>query len=354
MSGCGRGDAPASNAPASGRPPVNVEVFPIEQRDLRDSVTIVGSLAPNESVELRPEVSGRIEQIHFREGAHVEEGQILVQLDDAEVRAQLAAARAGYSLAKSSLQRVQQLVESATQTEAELDRARSEYERAVAEVELLEVRLARMTLRAPFSGTVGLRRVSPGDFVSQATLITTIEDVSRLKVEFEVPERALSRISPGSRFDLDLRGSGNGRLSGEVFFISPVVDRATRASTVLGIIESPGERIKPGMFVTVDLTLDTRQGALVVPESAVLSREGRQSIVVIRERDGNQVVEFVAVRLGLRGRGLVQIIPGNVPLEAGVPVVASGVGSIILIPGDRVNPRPLRAELIPPAPTAGT
>lgn len=342
--------APASGAPQRPqRPPVPVEVFPVEARTLRDAITIVGSLAPNESVDLRFELSGRISEIIFEEGQQVEAGQVLVRLDDSELKAQLAAAKASFALALSNLQRVRQLVESRSRTESDLDRATSEHDRAAAEVRLLEVRLARTELRAPFSGTLGAREVSPGDFVSPNTPVTRIEDLSQMKVDFEVPERALPRLKVGAAFSLAVAGES---LEGEVFFVSPVIDRSTRASNVKGIVRQPGERIKPGMFVTVALTLEARENALVVPESAILARSGGLAVVVVREKEGESVADFLPVRLGLRERGIVEIIPVRGPLAIGEQVVASGVGAVVLLPGDRVMPRPLKAELRPEPPSS--
>ncbi|MFH1498670.1 MAG: efflux RND transporter periplasmic adaptor subunit, partial [Verrucomicrobiota bacterium] len=159
-----------------------VEVINIQRRDLSESLNVVGSIAPNESATIRPEMSGLVRSIHFEEGQPVKKGDLLLQIDDAELRAQVAQTQARHDLARLNLERAENLRQTQSNTQADVDRARSEFAAAQAELALLEVRLQRTAVKAPFDGVPGGRTISIGDNVSPSTVITKIADLSRLKV----------------------------------------------------------------------------------------------------------------------------------------------------------------------------
>lgn len=357
LAGCGKG-APASPNKSSGKTSAAsrvqpVEVVNIQRRDLVETLNLVGSLAPNETAQIRAEIAGQIREVLFDEGQQVKSGQILVRVDDAELRAQLAQAEAKLALASQNLKRTQSLTSQQFISEADADKTRSDFDAAAAEVELLRVRLAKMLIKAPFDGIAGARTVSPGDFVNvsmTATAITTIDDLSRLKIEFQVPERFVSRVKPGTRFKVRARTpSGEASTTGQVYFASAMIDRATRSTQVKGYLDDLPEGFSPGMFANVELELATHKDVLVVPEGAILvTSVGGTQIVVAREKDGAHFADFVAVDIGMRTRGLVEISPANnsksAPIDENSLVVASGVGALILYQDGKVEPRPLRKE----------
>ena len=192
VAGCGK---PKSVAVAPVVPKQPVEVAAIRQRDLTEMLSLVGSLAPNESAQIRAEISGQVRAVLFEEGGMVKKGQVLLKIDDAELRAQLAQAEARFHLNELSLKRSQNLTESRSMSQAEADRVRSEFAASEAEVQLLRIRLAKMELKAPFDGVVGARTISAGDYITAATIVTTLNDLSRLKIDFQVPERYTSKIN---------------------------------------------------------------------------------------------------------------------------------------------------------------
>lgn len=322
-----------------------VEVTPVTRRDMADTLSVVGSLAANESVEVRPEVAGLIQAIVFEEGQKVAKGDLLVKIDDAELRAQIQQADARFRLTELTLNRSENLGETRTISQSELDRARADFAAAKAERTVLSVRLEKTEIRAPFDGIVGSRTISPGDYVTATTTLTTLNDLSRLKVEFDVPERYLRKLQPGTPFLLRARTIGVGaEVHGEVYFVSSLIDRATRSTEVKGILTNPPATLKPGMFANVELELEVRMGVLTVPEGAILSSTaGPQVIAVMSGKDEN-IAEFIPVRLGLRSKGFVEITPLRGVLADTQSVVASGVGSLILFPGARLEPRPLKPE----------
>jgi len=350
FSGCAKespaaGARPGGGAGSGGPQKQPVEVAATTRRDLIDTLTIVGSLAANESAEIRPEIAGLVREIVFTEGQTVKKGDVLVRIDDAELRAQLAQVQARYQLAELNVARSENLSESNTIPQSETDRARSEFASAKAELALLHTRLEKTQIKAPFDGLVGARVISPGDYVTASTVITTLDDLSRLKVDFQVPERFLSKVTVGTGFTLRSRALDLAtEVQGEVYFVSSVIDRNTRSSEVKGFLDEPPAALKPGMFANIELILDVRRGALTVPEGAILTVPGGSQVVAVRDQGADKIAEFVDVRLGMRSKGLVEIAALKGDLAEGQSVVAAGVGALIIPPGARLEPRPIREE----------
>jgi membrane fusion protein (multidrug efflux system) len=322
-----------------------VEVTPVQRRDLIETIVVVGSVTANESSIIRPEISGIVREINFNEGQAVRKGDVILKLDDSELRAQYNQAESAHRIANLTLQRVESLMKAATASQAELDRAQADYTSAKANLDLLSVRLARTEIRAPFDGVVNARALSPGDLVTTQTQITTIDDLSRLKIDFQVPERYIQKARTGNPIVVRATsGTETFQADGEVYFVSSTIDRNTRSIQVKGILTPPAPRFRPGMFANVELVLEIRKGVLTVPEGAILaSPEGVQIIASIN-RDGESIARFVDVKLGLRTRGLVEVAPVREgELTEGMNIVGAGVGSLQLFNGGRLTPRPLES-----------
>jgi membrane fusion protein (multidrug efflux system) len=324
-----------------------VEVVAITRRDLTESLRVVGSLAPNETATIRPEMNGLIRMIHFEEGRSVKKGDLLVKIDDAELQAQLAQTMTQHELAKLNLARAENLRETHSNTQADVDRVRSEFAAAEAEINLLKVRLARTEIRAPFDGVVEARTLSAGDYINTQSIITTLNDLSRLKLEFQVPERYIAKVRRGTPFTVESTTAGEDAAAvGEVYFVNSVIDRNTRSSEVTGYLTKAPSTVKAGMFAVIEILLEVRQGALTVPEGAIFVDErGPQLVTVVDDSDG-KVAAFLPVRLGLRTRGVVEVSAVKGVLTDEQWIVAAGVGSLALFPGARLDPRPLRAEFL--------
>jgi membrane fusion protein (multidrug efflux system) len=322
-----------------------VEVVAISRRDLSESLRVVGSLAPNETATIRPEMSGLIRTIHFEEGRQVKKGDLLIKVEDSELQAQLAQTRTRHELAKLNLARAENLRQTQSNTQADVDRSRSEFAAAEADIDLLKVRLARTEVRAPFDGVVEARTLSAGDYVNPQSNLTTVNDLSRLKVEFQVPERFLSKVRPGTKFTVRSTTLDDAvRIEGEVYFVNSVIDRNTRSSAVKGYVSSTAKGLKAGMFAEIEVVLEIRLGTLAVPEGSIfIDQRGPQLITVI-DQGGEKIAAFVPVTLGLRSRGLVEVISAKGEISEKTQVVAAGVGSLALFQGAKLEPRPLRAE----------
>lgn len=322
-----------------------VEVVPLERRDMAETLNLVGSLAANEAAQLRAEIAGQVREVRFEEGEHVKRDQVLLKIDDAELRAQSAQAESRFKLAGLNRQRSENLTEARSMSQAEADRALSEYATAEAELSLLRVRLAKTEIKAPFDGIVGARSISPGDYVTAATVITTLDDLSRLKIDFQVPERFVGKIRPGTSFTVRARSTNTeSQSSGTVYFVSPVIDRATRSSQVKGYVGNAPEGLKPGMFASIELVLEIRKAVLIVPEGAILATPKGTEIVAVSHVGGEDLAEFVPVELGLRARGYVEVRPVKGNLEENRRIVASGVGALILYPGAKLEMVPQKRQ----------
>lgn len=332
----GKGGAAATQVTA-------VEVMPVERRDLVETLNLVGSVAATESAQVRTEIAGVVREISVEEGQAVKKGQLIVKIDDSEIAAQTEEAESAYQLTLLNLKRSESLAKTSSVTQADRDRSEAEARSAHARYNLQKSRLEKTEIRAPFDGIVGSRAVSPGDYVTSQSVITNVSDLSRLKIEFEVPERFYRKVTPGTTFSVHI--DGDKTVAGEVYFVSSAISRETRSSMVKGYLKNPPPELKPGMFANIELLLEVHKDVLVVPESSILMTPDGGQIVLVEEKGADRVANFIRVDLGLRSRGLVEIIPVGTKISEKAIVVASGTGAIQLFQGGKLDPRPLRKEL---------
>ncbi len=298
--------------------PIVVETHTVQTRALADDVSAVGSLVSNESVVLRPEVSGRIETIRFRDGETVRRGAVLVELDSAVERAELQQARANLTLAESNFRRTQDLFGRKFVSQSSLDDARAKLEVARAGLALAQARLARMQIRAPFDGVVGIRSVSPGDFVQDGDALINLEDIATLKLDFRLPELYLDRVRPGQALELSSDVLPGEIHTATVEAIDPLVDAQGRAVRLRASLVNPEMRLRPGVFARVRLILAERAEVPVVPEAALVPAPGNTQFVY-RVEDGT--VQRVSVTTGQRRDAMVEVVDGLAP---GAVVVTAG------------------------------
>lgn len=289
------------------QPPATlVEVVQPQRGLVRDELLTFGSLLPDESVLLRPEIDGRIAALHFREGERVAAGTLLVSLDDAVSRAELAQTRANLELAERSLQRAQQLFQRGASNPQALDQARAQQRAALASVQLAEARLDKTRLRAPHAGTLGLRRVSAGDYVQAGQDLVNLEVLDPLKVEFRIPQRAVPQVRSGQAVELGVDAWPGERFPGRIYALNPRLDEVGRSQAVRARVANPDGRLHPGQFVRLWVILAERPQALLVPEEAVMPLGAQQYLNLVV--DGR--VERRVVQLGRRRDGLVEIREG--------------------------------------------
>lgn len=307
--------APAAGA--GGVQSVPVEASRVRIEVVTDEVSAVGTLRSNESVMVRPEIAGRISSINFAEGEPVEADQVLVSLDDSTHQAELADARAALKLAESNFRRLDELFGKGSITARERDEALARLESARATLQLSQARLNKTDVNAPFAGMLGLRRVSPGDYVTPGQNLVNLEDIDPIKVDFRIPERYLSSLSTGQLIRVRVDAFPDRAFEGKVFAIDPQIDPAGRSIAIRAYIDNPDLVLRPGLFARVRLIVAERPDAMVVPEQAIVPRGDQR--YVFRVVDGAAVLTEVSI--GQRRGGDVEIIAG---LSEGDTVVTAG------------------------------
>lgn len=300
-----------------------VDVVPVRQVSMPRSISAVGSLRSQDSVVLRPEITGRIVEINFEEGGKVAKDQVLVRLDDSVVRAELQQAQANLSLANSQYRRAQQLTKQGFISKQALDEASSQFKVRQAEVALARAHLDKTVIVAPFDGLIGLRTVSVGDYVSPGIDLVPIESIDPLQVDFRIPEQFLGDVRVGQKLAVSFDALPGQSRQGEVGAISPLVDVGGRSLLLRANVPNPDSVLRPGIFARVLLQF-ADDATLVVPETAIAPSGDEQ--YVYRVVDGR--VQRVAVRLGMRRAGQVAVIegvqPGDLIITSGLQKVSEG------------------------------
>lgn len=294
------------NARPSGVP---VEIGAIEIMTVNDEVEALGTLAADESIVIAPEIAGRVVSLGFREGQRVEKGQELVKLDTAILDAELKQSMADLAQARDTFERNKALVSRGAGTQVALDQATNTLAAQEARIQLARAKLAQSTIVAPFSGVVGLRSVSVGDFVSVGKPLITLTNLDPIKVDFRVPEIYLSRVKVGLPIHARVDAVPNRTFEGRIFAVDPVVDINGRAMRLRATIPNQDLALKPGLFARINIVVDRRQNALVIPETAVVP-DGANKIVYVVEGGKAKKVQ---VELGKRLPGKVEIVRGLTP-----------------------------------------
>lgn len=323
-SGAGQRPAPG---PAG---PVTVEVGKVEVMSLQDETQAVGTLRSRQGVMLRPEVSGRISRLGFRDGQRVRRGQLLVQLDDTLQQAQLGQAKAQASIARTNLQRNRELVAQNFVSQSAADQTAAALEVAEAQVALANAQLTRMSIVAPFDGVAGIRSVSVGDYVKDGADLVNIEDVGAMLVDFRLPEGVISRLKIGQGVDVSLDGLAGRSFKGHVDAVDSQLDANGRSLLVRAKLDNADGVLRPGMFARARIVFEVRPQALVVPEEALVPQGGKQYLVKVVDGDGGKVTQRLEARLGLRVPGKVEILEG---LAANDVVVTAGQARLMRADG---------------------
>ena len=326
----GRGAGPGG--PGGGMPPMPVEVAVARRDTVVDAIDATGQIEAVQAIELRPEVEGRLVGILVNEGTIVGRGTPLFKIDDAELRAEVEKAEADRDLARQALARTKQLLGQKASTASELERAEATARSTQAQLDLLNLRLARTTVRAPFGGVVGRRFVSLGDYVTTSTRLITLQTFDPQRAVFQIPERFADRVALGQRVAFRVAALAGREFVGVVDFVDPVVQLPGRTLTAKARVANPRRELQTGMFIEARLATATRPDAVVVPEDAVLSLQGARVVWVVK--DGKADRREVA--LGVRTPGFVEItrgvqaneqvvVGGAERLQPGAPVIATVV-----------------------------
>lgn len=315
---------PSVGAPPGGMPTMQVVAVEARGQPVTESLALVGSIAANELIELKSEIDGTIQEILFREGQPVEKGQLLIRLDETKLAADVAEFESNFKLGQANFERAKQLAEEKLISQSEYDQAAATFDVRQATLNRKQRELKDTRITAPFSGVIGARNVSPGQVIARNTLLTWLVDVDPIKVELNVPERFLGQLRLGQTLDLTVAAFGTNQFHGKVYFIAPAVDANTRTTLVKAEIPNPKLELKPGMFANLDLNLQVREHAIVIPETALSQLlEGGGAVVFVVDKAST--AQPRKVKLGVRMAGKVEVVEG---IETGDRVIVEGLQKI--------------------------
>ena len=306
---------------------VRVTGMVLEPQKFAENLSLSGSLEANEQVELRSEIAGVVEQINFKEGSKVSKGQVLFKVNDLELRAQLAKVKTAEKLAAENERRAQLLLEKEAISQEEYDVAGADLQSAKAESQLIAAQLGKATVKAPFSGTIGLRYISEGTYVTPATSIARLVNTDQLKLTFSIPEKYSGQVGVGTELSFTTAGS-NKEYTATVYAVEPGVDVATRTLKMRAMTQNEDGELIPGTFADVALPLEAVNDAIMVPTEALIPIQNGKKIFITR----HGLAKEVEVQTGARTANSVRVLSG---LKPGDTILTSGV--MILKDGAPVN-----------------
>jgi membrane fusion protein (multidrug efflux system) len=311
----------------NGGPPASTVSVALPHEDVWETrLKSVGSVEPIRGIVVEVEAAGIVDSIHFENGQFVKEGDLLVQIDVEVEKAQLRAAEATAALAATEFQRATKLRKSGNVPQSQLDRAIADLERAKAEIQNLQALIDRKTIKAPFGGRVGIRRINVGQYVPIGAPIVSLQADERVYINFSLPQKALSQLHPGMVMEITSDAYPKTSFKGELTAISPQIDPATRSVALQGTVDNPEGLLRAGLFVNVELIADATETVLLIPSTAILYAPYGNSVYVVEEatgEDGSQklVAKQKFIRIGRTRGDYVSILEG---LEPDARIVSAG------------------------------
>lgn len=299
------------------KPPSNVEAFIVTPTVLSQDIEMPGSLMAAEETELHPEVSGRVTGIYFNEGSHVGQGAMLVKLYDGDLQAQLSKLRIQLKVAKETLERYESLLKIGGVSVQEIEMYKLSVNNIQADMNIVQTNIARTSLRAPFSGKLGLRNISMGAYITPATTISTLRKVSQLKMEFTVPEKYGVGMKPGGQVEFGLENNDK-TYTAKIIATENNIAEETRSLRVRALVTNADAQLIAGAFVKVKIALGENNAALMIPSQAVIPKARNKQVIVYR----SGIANMETITTGIRDSSMVEITSG---LKAGDTVLITGL-----------------------------
>ncbi|WP_426063659.1 efflux RND transporter periplasmic adaptor subunit [Flavobacterium sp. DSP2-3-1] len=282
-----------------------------------NNLSLSGSIEANEQVEIRSEVSGIVEGIYFQEGSNVSKGQVLFKVNDLELRAQLRQTATREGLASENERRAKLLLQKEAISQEEYDLARADLKSAQAQSQLIKAQIAKTSVRAPFSGRIGLRSISPGTYITPAILVAKLVNTGKLKITFSIPEKYASQVKTNTYITFKVAGSDD-KYTAKVYAIEPEVAVATRTLQVRAIAENSSGKLLPGTFADVELPLDIIKDAIVIPTEAVIPVQNGKKVFISSNGQAKEVMIETATRTDASILVLSGLKPGDTVITSGV------------------------------------
>ncbi|KFF04510.1 efflux RND transporter periplasmic adaptor subunit [Flavobacterium reichenbachii] len=300
--------------------PTTVSGIVVKTTTFDNNLSLSGSIEANEQIEIHSEVSGIVEGIYFNEGTNVTKGQVLFKVNDIELRAQLRQAATKESLAGENERRAKLLLQKEAISQEEFDVANADYASAQAQSQLIRAQIGKTSVRAPFSGKVGLRSISPGTYITPTVLVAKLVNTSKLKITFSIPEKYASEVKSGSTIEFNVSGS-NKNYNAKIYAIEPEVAVATRTLQIRAIADNTDGKLFPGTFADVKLPLNTIKDAIVVPSEAIVPVQSGKKVYIANMGKAKEVMVDATTRTDAS----ILILSG---LKAGDTLITSGVMSL--------------------------
>ena len=308
-------------AAGGGRPggggPVSVQAILAQPQKLTNDIYSTGTVQANEEVNIRPEITGRVVSIHFKEGAKVSAGQLLIKLNDTDLRAQLQKLQSTKALNESNEFRAKKLMEIEGISKQEYESVQNQLTGVNADIDLVRAQIAKTEIRAPFSGIIGIRNVSEGSIVSPSDVIVSVQQIDPVKIDFSIPEKYINSVRVGDNVNFTVEGMDTS-FTATVNAIEPKIDPTTRRVIIRAVCKNSDGKIFPGAFARVTLSLGEIENAILVPTQSVVPTQKGQNVYVVR---GGKAMPQ-PVETGIRNDTAVQIIQGLQPTDT---VITTGI-----------------------------
>ena len=300
--------------------PTTVTGIIVQTSTFDNNLSLSGSIEANEQVEIHSEVSGIVEGIYFTEGTYVNKGQVLFKVNDVELRAQLKQAQTREGLASENERRAKLLLQKEAISQEEFDVANADYASMKAQTQLIKAQIAKTSVKAPFSGKIGLRSISPGTYITPTVLVAKLVNTGKLKITFSIPEKYASQVKSGSVIDFTVSGSDK-IYTAKIYAIEPEVEVATRTLKIRSIADNIDGKLFPGTFADVKLPLSIIKDAIVVPSEAIVPIQDGKKVYIANMGKAKEVMVDATTRTDAS----ILILSG---LKAGDTLITSGVMSL--------------------------
>ena len=299
------------------KPPTNVSAIIIKTQLFDDDLSLSGSVDANEQIELHSEVSGIVENINFQEGTKVTKGQVLFKVNDVELRAQLAQAKTKEILAAENERRAKLLLQKEAISQEEYDVASADYRSAKAQTQLINAQIGKTNVKAPFSGKIGLRNISPGTYITPTVSVANLVNTSKLKITFSIPEKYATQIKMNTVLTFTVAGSLD-KYKAKIYAIEPGISVNTRTLQVRAIADNSDGKLLPGVFADIELPLDQIKDAIIVPSEAVVPIQSGKKVFIAN----NGKAKEIKIETSTRTDSSILVLTG---LKEGDTLITSGV-----------------------------
>ncbi len=300
--------------------PISVDAFVVKPVSISEKIDVPGTLIANEATDIHPEISGRVVQLNVAEGRSVQKGTLLAKIYDGDLQAQLKKLQVQLEIAKTNEERSAQLLKIQGISKSDYDASALNVSNINADIDITKADITKTEIRAPFSGKLGLKNISPGAFVTPSTVLASIQEVNVLKLDFTVPEKYSSQMNIGREVSFTVEGSDN-TYKAKIIATESSVTQDTRTLTVRAVVQNKDASLVPGSFAKVMLRFEPDSNALMIPSQAIIPQARGKKVVIYQD----SLAKFVDVTTGIRDSARVQVLTG---LKAGDTVIITGILSV--------------------------